>query len=155
MGESWDEELTATFLRVLEDVAMIFGETAAPEDLDTPAAWVEVLLAFDGGARGRLRLLAAESVAAEVAASVLGLDPGDPEAHAEALDAFGELSNVTVGQLLTAIAGTGRVFHLDPPRARLGHGEVEWESLRRAPGTLAVLAEDQPVLLNLEYQPND
>ncbi len=141
--------LGAVFGDVLARLAFMFGEPAAPAALPEPPP--PVLLAqmeFHGPRSGSLALATAASLADELAANVLGVEPGDAAAAAGAGDALGELLNVTCGHVLTALAGEGPVFDLSAPTgSRLD--AAGWRALREDPDAAGFVVEGRPVLLRL------
>ena len=153
MNEHHIECVSKTFIQVLEDVAMMFGDQIELGELPPPAGeCVAVSIDFTGPGKGSLKLVTPDRTATEVAANVLGLDAGDPEVQEGGLDALKELINVTLGQLLTEIGGKEAVFDLSPPGARVGVTPSEWREFLAQEGTVAVVADEHPILLGLEMQ---
>ncbi len=151
MSEQLDHCVARVFIKVLEDVAMMFGDEVQKHDLvPSPGGHIAIEIEFTGSGQGLVRLMAPECVAAEIAANVLGLDSGHPEAIEAMQDALGELLNVVVGQLLTEACGTEAVFDLSAPSVRGNVGALEWLGFSDLPGTVAVEAEDSVILLGVE-----
>lgn len=107
---------------------------------------MEATVGFRGPSQGSLTMLTPRSVAGELAANVLGVDADDESAAEQARDALGELMNVTMGRLLTTLAGTDPVFDLSPPKVSDASRE-RWQAFIQAAGTVAFLIDDRPVLL--------
>ncbi|HYG68832.1 MAG TPA: hypothetical protein VD838_14285, partial [Anaeromyxobacteraceae bacterium] len=103
---------------VLGDAAFAFGDPC-----DAPAAWspptLLATIAYECDGRGVLRLLAEPSAAAELAANMLGLEPGDPAAADHSLATVAELLNVIGGTYLTRRYGSGVPSLLGLPVARV------------------------------------
>ena len=135
-----------TAAEVMELFAFIFAERMAPEA--APAEMEEALavrIACTGAVTGALTLAVPRSWAESLAANTLGLDdPG--EAEAAAADALKELANVVCGNLVTAFVGPDAVVPLGLPRDAPA-AEREWERLRAHPDTIALEADDEPVLV--------
>ena len=156
MSQELSNAIKEAFSRVLEDSAMVFTEESSPSELLAPEQDpLEVRVSFSGAGSGELSLMAGSQVARVVAAGALGLDPDEVESDEDALDALKELMNVTLGQLLTDLAGDEAVFDLSPPQARSGSGDADWEAFRAGEGVVALLAEDHPVLLALKIDGGD
>ncbi len=117
MLEPTTELLTDILGSVLQESAFIFAE---PDD--EPPAWEgEVLtarIAFESTRGGTLRILTTPGGAAEIAANMLGIDPGE-EADASARPAFSELLNVLGGAFLTRYFGTAVPSQLGLPSTEL------------------------------------
>jgi hypothetical protein len=92
------EALAQTACEILEDAAFIFATPAdskAPDDGPFVIARLPIL----GDAPAALVLATPLSVGAEIAANLLGLEPGDPEAESKTADAVGEILNMMAGEL--------------------------------------------------------
>jgi hypothetical protein len=117
MLEPTPELLTDILGQVLQESAFIFAE---PDD--EPPAWEgEVLtarIAFQSTRGGTLRIVTTPGGAAEIAANMLGIDPGD-EAEQNARPAFSELLNVLGGAFLTRYFGTAVPSQLGLPATEL------------------------------------
>jgi hypothetical protein len=125
MSEPTTEFLTELLGQVLQDSAYIFAEP----DQDPPA-WSDTLvmarIAFESTRGGTLRLLTNSRAASEIAANMLGIDPGE-EAKASGRAALSELLNVLGGAFVTRYFGTevpsqlglpdSEVFPAPPPQA--------------------------------------
>ena len=117
MARTVNEVLAATARDVLEEAAFVFA-TPARREIEWPASVVEVELDFAGPVTGRLWLRCTPDLGALVAANLMGIEPSEPEAAAQAETAAGELLNIVAGALLARIHGTREVFHLGLPRVR-------------------------------------
>ena len=144
------------FTQVLESLAMMFADQVENDELPQQGGeCIAVSIEFVGPSSGALCLMASQQAAEEVAANVLGLDVGDPEVESSAHDALGELLNVTVGQLLTAIAGDEPVFDLTAPVVRGNVPRAEWQELLTKEGTVVVVADDHPLLLGFDLHESE
>src|SRR5262249_50626617 len=83
---------------VLADCAFLLTEPV--EDDAEPDDPVHAVIAFRGATNGRLVLSASRDLAEVVAADMMGLSVGDPEARAHAEGAVAELANVLLGMLV-------------------------------------------------------
>lgn len=151
MLEANAESIQEVFCEVLESLAFMFGDPADKEGLATDEPVLEATVEFRGPSQGGLTILTPHSVAGEVAANLLGVDPDDESAAEQAHDALGELMNVTLGRLLTTLAGAGPVFDLSPPKVSDADGE-KWNQFMEAPQTVAFLIDDRPVLLRFSSE---
>jgi CheY-specific phosphatase CheX len=135
---------------VLQDFAFMFAEP--PED-DTPPteACIAVQMRFQGPMGGTALLAMPLSLASELAANVLGVDPEESDSPEVSLDAVKELLNVTTGNLVTALAGEEPIFDLSIPE-RVPFDHATWTSLSTQAGTLVLLVEDRPLLFSVALQ---
>ncbi len=142
--------LAKVFARVAEDLAFMFTESP-DEELDEPAgnAFAKAHMSFHGPFSGTLSVAVPESMCAQIASNVLGLDPGDELFIQQPYDALKELLNVTCGNLLTAMAGEEPVFDLQPPEVTV-LDRAGWDAFKDSPGTVPFIVEDEPVLLSLQ-----
>ena len=153
MPELHAEQIRDVFCGVIENLAFMFGDPAQKDDLPQFADDCAVaLIGFNGPSSGELRLVAPADIAVELAMNVLGLDSVDDASDETAIDALGELMNVTMGQLITAIAGTEPVFNLTPPQVELRGGADKWTAMLNDDQSVAFMIEDYPVLLKLTIQ---
>lgn len=106
--------LTTIFSEVLADLAFMFTD----EELADPPAgdvWLETTISYGGPVAGTLRLRCTRDFSAQLAANLLGADPGDPDSELSASDAVKEFMNIVCGQFITAVHGTEEVFNLTIP----------------------------------------
>lgn len=152
MPEPTPVPVLEVFCQVLESLAFMFADPADRQDL--PAAGeplLEASIGFRGPWSGSLTLLAPQSLAGELAANVLGVDADDESAAEQGRDALGELMNVTLGRLLTAVAGEAPVFDLTPPTVTDAADE-RWPQFVASESAVAVLVDGRPVLLRFNAQ---
>jgi hypothetical protein len=107
--------LGAVASQVLEDSAFIFSE-ALPADRAHQGELLEATLAFDGKRRGQIRLVSSRAFGSELAASMLGIEPGDSEASADGTAALGELLNIVGGVLVAEWFGATVPCQLGIPK---------------------------------------
>ncbi len=148
MLEPTPELLTDILGSVLQESAFIFAE---PDD--EPPAWEgEVLtarIAFESTRGGTLRILTTPAGAAEIAANMLGIDPGE-EALQNARPAFSELLNVLGGAFLTRYFGTAVPSQLGLPSTDLVTAPPPEE--RRTCAATIRLESGVPVLMELDLE---
>jgi hypothetical protein len=148
MLEPTPELLTDILGSVLQESAFIFAE---PDD--EPPSWEgEVLaarIAFESTRGGSLRILTSPDGAAEIAANMLGIDPGD-EARENARAAFSELLNVLGGAFLTRYFGTAVPSQLGLPSTELTKAPPP-EGHRTCVATVR-LESGAPVVMELDLE---
>jgi hypothetical protein len=144
------QELLAEVLgSVLQDSAFMFAEP-----IEEPEGWhrpvFSAQLAFESVRGGLLRLTTPPRGAVEIAANMLGVDPGDPEAEVQARSALAEVLNVVGGAFVTRYFGT-KV----PSQLGLPHTEVleVLGAQRRTCVTVLQLESGDPVMLELDLEP--
>ena len=142
---------------LLEQQAFVFCDlatAAAAQEVaaDEPAIVAEV--EFAGAAtRGHCRLGAPLSLCREIAANVLGTDPGDAAADQSASDCLKEVANVVTGHVLTTHFGEDSQFVIAAPTVRTAL-PAEWHAALAEPGTEVYLAASQPVWLLIGFVAN-
>jgi hypothetical protein len=148
MLEPSAELLTDILGQVLQESAFIFAE---PDD--EPQAWAGTVLvvriAFESTRGGWLRLLTSLPAAAEIAANMLGIDPGE-EADANGRAAVSELLNVLGGAFLTRFFGTAVPSQLGLPSTALL--EPPPPAIRRTCAASVRLESGEPVVLELDLE---
>lgn len=146
------EMLGQVFCNVAEAVAFMFGDVVEVDDL--PAAPEDAMCAkmeFSGPFRGSLLAAVPTEMCPQIAANVLGVEPDDEGVFEKAADALKELLNVTCGQVLTSLAGEEPVFDLTVPQVTNMDAEG-WESLAADLSVVAVILDDNPVLLKVSIE---
>lgn len=108
------ETLNEVASRILEDTAFIFS-APLPEGQQHQGEILEATLTFIGPLRGNMRLVSSTAFGVELAASMLGIEPGEAEAVENGRAAFGELLNIVGGALVAEWFGTARACHLGIP----------------------------------------
>lgn len=145
-------EITRIFREVLERQAFLFAEPMDPDGIGSdPGPWLRATIRFGGDTPGVLRLAAGEAMAREAAANFLGTSLEDPSVEANHRDALGEILNMVCGHMLTALHGDHALHDLGIP-ALEDISSLDAEAMAGAPGCLAFLAEDHPVLLSAEFR---
>lgn len=153
MNPDHSETLTRVFTEVLEQLAFMFVELPDSDSDVAPAPPdpVSANMSFRGPFSGTVILAVPREMAPVLAANVLGLDPDDELGLQAARDALKELLNVICGNVLTAIAGDEPVFDLTVPEVE-DYSDEAWDELAARPGTVYCIADEFPVLLNLEIR---
>ncbi len=150
MADPIADGLQAVLVEVLADAAFVLADPAdPPPPLAAPA--VGAAISFEADRRGRLRLLTGRGTATELAANMLALDPGDPDAAAHAGSAVSELLNVMAGVLVARLFGPDHPSTLGLPEPVAGPaGPLV------GPALAAVRTEaGDPILLQLELLDED
>src|SRR5262245_4380095 len=94
-------EVSRIFCEVLEKQAFLFADPVDAGSFDAgDGGFIAVDLAFSGDAKGSFTLALPERMAGELAANIMGLDSGDPDAEAASRDACKEFLNVAAGNIL-------------------------------------------------------
>jgi hypothetical protein len=106
--------LRGTTSLMLEEAAFLFCEP-----MEEPMAWpdrlIEARISFSGPRRGVMRLRVTEAFGIELAANLLGIEPGDEDAGVQARAAVAEMLNIVCGALVAEWFGTGQVCQLGIP----------------------------------------
>jgi len=148
MPEPTSELLTDILGSVLQESAFIFAE---PDE--EPEGWVgEVLtarIAFESTQGGSLRLVTSPRAAAEVAANMLGIDPGE-EADASGRAAISELLNVLGGAFLTRFFGAAVPSQLGLPATSVSASPEP--APHRTCAAAVRLESGEPLVLELDLE---
>jgi hypothetical protein len=144
-----DRQRTAvlsTVPAILEQQAFLFADPVSEGGFKAQGEeYLAASLVFDGPSSGGALAAFPESLARELAANLLGADPGDEKAAEHAADALGEFLNVACGHLLTTLFGTGPVFNLGAPRS-FGFPSAVADLLARKSDVLAFEIDGVPIL---------
>jgi hypothetical protein len=133
---------------VLQDAAFMFVEPTE-EAVEWEAQVFAATIAFESVRGGLLRLTAALPVGYELAANMLGTDPGDPEAEENGRAAVSEILNVIGGAFLVRFFGTKVPSQLGLPQATLAS---EPATGRRTCAAVVRSEEGHPVMLELDLE---
>ncbi len=127
-------DLRTVLTNVLGDLAFMITDDEQVE-LVPGTIWMCGEVSYVGPVTGTVRCWCSRSLATQLAANLLGIEPEVGEAQIAAEDALCEFLNVLCGQLVTAWHGTESVFNLtipkvteciDPPRPAEGaHGACQ------------------------------
>lgn len=146
MTEPTPEMLADLLGGVIQDTAFVFADPA-----EEPASWEGPVLvariAFESTRSGTLRLATTMPAAAEIAANMLGVDPGTPEADDQARAAVSELLNVIGGAFITRYFGSEVPSQLGLPATDLCAAPPP---ARRTCVTAARLESGEPLVLELD-----
>jgi len=155
MRDDCREIVATTAIDVLENSAMLFADQLDVDELETPdKPVVKISVEFRGASCGTLHMITTVEAALEVAANALGVDQDDEEAVLAAADAIGELGNVLLGQLLSALAGQHAIFDLGAPHVQQDVGEGEWLAFAAHNDAIAMLADEYPLMVRLQDPPS-
>lgn len=151
MNRTPREVVVEVFPRILEDLAFLFAD---PDDSQfssgMPHDAVKVSITFSGDRSGGIEMGLARSLGAEMASSLLGVDPSEASAGQIGDDALRELINVTCGHVLTSLAGEKPVFNLSIPAVERMDGDT-WEALARDVDTVLFSVDGRPVHVRLRF----
>lgn len=143
------EILLQVLSNVLEQFAFMFVE--APEQDTAPGdpheTYLHVAITFQGKQEGSICLTAPESLCREMAANVLGTDPGEA-GPGEGEDAIKELVNIVCGELTPSLFGEREVFDLTVPHLyRIDWSK--WQELAADSEAVRLWVDDKPILASL------
>lgn len=110
-----NDELAVLAASTFADTAFLLTEPTSDEQ-PWSDEWVSAVIGFEAHVSGRLVIAAPRSVAAQVAADMLCLEPGAAEAVAQAGAAVAELANVLGGVLVAQLFGSTGKWQLGLPK---------------------------------------
>jgi hypothetical protein len=143
------ELLLEALAEALETMAFICPEPASEEP--PPPAESECLsIRWSGCRRGELQLATTRRFGELLAANILALEPGTPEAAQRAADALKELCNITAGALLARLSHAPEdALEMGLPSAQALPDAATWRQFIAQPQTVTVLAEGQPLAVRV------
>jgi CheY-specific phosphatase CheX len=106
--------LAEMVLSLLERTAMVLAEPVAEGD-ECPEPTRFARIAYWGPSRGTLVLGADDGILREVAASLLGVEPGEIEIERDGNDALKEIANTVAGSVILALSGERCEYSLGLP----------------------------------------
>jgi len=118
MTERLADALARIACEILEEAAFVFAQQ---RDFSPPenGEFVVATLPVSGAVTGLVGLAMQPPLGAEVAANLLGVEPGDPEADARVSDAVGELLNMLAGSLAAQTSAASERWTLGSPHTRV------------------------------------
>ncbi|MBW8888809.1 MAG: chemotaxis protein CheX [Fibrobacteres bacterium] len=146
MDNQQREAVLSTVPAILEQQAFLFADALSQGGFKAQGEeYLAASLVFDGPSRGGALAAFPESLARELAANLLGAEPGDEKSAEHAGDALGEFLNVACGHLLTTLFGTGTAFNLGSPRI-FGFPSAVADLLARKSDVMAFEIDGVPIL---------
>jgi hypothetical protein len=109
--------LNAIFSDVLSSLAFMLNDDGPIKPIPG-AQWLEASISYYGPFNGTLFLRTCKGFSIELAANLLGVDPGDEAAEIQAEDAITEFMNIICGQFITTWYGSEQTFNLSIPTMR-------------------------------------
>ena len=147
MSTSVAESIDAVFPDVMQKFAFSFVENCDKSELACPENGYIARVTFKGHGTGQTLVALPADMGAELAANIMGLEPGCDEARECATDSICELGNLICGNLLQATAGANTVFDLSAPEVSKLTPEL-WAELIKDESVRPYLVDAQhPVLL--------
>ncbi|MFL5302515.1 MAG: chemotaxis protein CheX [Anaeromyxobacteraceae bacterium] len=141
MSEITRELLENVLTRTLEEAAFVFAEaTDAPPQHERTL--VEARLAYTGVEAGELTLAAPASLAATIAANLLGEDEGGASTTGDDEDAIGELLNMIAGVVVVELFGEDAACQLGLPRVRRIGPDAHARTLATATAAATMVEEE-------------
>jgi len=135
--------LGEVLVQVFEEASFIFLE---PVPQASP--WAEspllVTLEFEGpaGEKGKLLLADSQSLASELAANMLGTDPGDPESLEKGGSALKEMLNMIGGVLMGHVFGADTICKLGIPDKKVVPADESEALFKEAQSCVYTVDED-------------
>ncbi|MGC4115302.1 MAG: chemotaxis protein CheX [Myxococcales bacterium] len=131
---------------ILERAAYVFADLPEDEPALLGAALV-ARLDFSGPQQGAVTLATTPSLAGDIAANMLGEEPGGAAATAGARDALAELLNVLSGALMVQLFGSREVCTLGMPQVRDAEG---WDIEPGSTVAAWLLVEGAPMAVSVK-----
>jgi two-component system, chemotaxis family, chemotaxis protein CheY len=142
-----EDPLSRAFHEVVDKYAFMFAEPAPKEGLPlVHSSFTRATMYFSGRVRGELSVIAPDEMCTELAANILGLDPGDDLSSSRGEDSLKELLNVLCGHIRAAYSTDSDEIEVSLPETHR-FGADEWKRLIGSPDTVGFMVDDFPVLL--------
>lgn len=148
----YHEHIDAVIGPVLETFAFVFPERV--DGLDLPLPDGEIMCAtlrFSGAVSGTMTVCAPESLCQELAANILGIESGDPDARLRGADTLGEIVNIAAGHVATRIEPKAQTDLHPPVVTRMS--TRDWQQLVTSPASRVFEVEGHPVAVGLGLRP--
>jgi hypothetical protein len=140
------ELLLESVAEALQTMAFISPEPATG-DMPAPADVVRLVIRWSGSHAGEVQLAAPRLLGELLAANILAVEPGTPEAAQRALDVLQELCNITAGGLLSRMSDSPQdAPEMSLPEAATLPDAAAWEQFIAQPQTTVLLVEATPWL---------
>jgi hypothetical protein len=144
------ELLLEALAEALQTTAFISPEPATA-DTPVPAEVVHLSIRWSGNPAGEVHLAAPRLFGELLAANILAVEPGTPEAAQRAVDALQELCNITTGALLSRLCETPQdAPEMSLPKAATPADPAAWGQFIAQPDTLVLLAEGFPLAVRVQ-----
>lgn len=130
MSKKMEKALHKAAILTFEELGFLFAmdDEGREQDVGPPGAGdanISSSVRFHGPLSGTLVVTASPDLLPAVAANMLGEE--EAPSLAQQYDSLGEISNVICGNVLPAIAGTDKVFHIAAPVVAEGNYAEETE----------------------------
>lgn len=136
---------------MLRDFAFLFTEMASVPDMGlNDSDFIEAVIMAQGDFRARFVLCVASSLSIDIAANILGLDPGSEESVENAEDSVKELLNLISSHVLTRLGGTTAVFNLGVAQSKRISDQSVWMKSLVKQEPVTVLVDGRPLMVWME-----
>ncbi|MHC4872659.1 MAG: chemotaxis protein CheX [Planctomycetota bacterium] len=143
------EMLSDVFSSIMENTVFMFGDSVFPDEIGGPDGDIyKAEISFSGEMSGSLCIVLTEPACVEMAVNLLGAEDESELEDGQPIDALKEVLNITIGNVLTEIAGTKPVFDLTIPEVTK-LGKDKWDSILYNENTACFDFDDEPILLQL------
>jgi len=144
-----EESLIKLVCEIFEQLAFMFGEQLALEDIECDLDFfVKATMSFTGNTSGTIEIIVPYKVAEILAFNILGLDETEDELEPDsAEDALREALNTICGRLMPLLFGEQEIFDLSVPETS-DINKTEWAKILNEKNHIAIDLDDYPVLLN-------
>jgi hypothetical protein len=144
------ELLLEALAEALETMAFVSPEPLT-EDVPAPERAECLTIRWSGPSAGQLQLATPRSFGELLAATILVLEPGAPEAAQRAVDALQELCNITTGALLSRLCDLpDDAPEMSLPGATVLTDAAAWRDFVGQPQTTVLLAEGYPLAVRIQ-----
>jgi hypothetical protein len=110
------ERLADLTIKALERTAFVLADMVDPNEaasLPTPGRFAQIT--YSGPTDGLVVLSASDGFLAELASSLLGVDPGEIDLNVQGNDAIKELANIVGGSVILELGGTDCMYSIGLP----------------------------------------
>ncbi len=149
MNDLTPDRIGDLVVEALERTAFVLAETVEPDQLQTEFAPTRfACIAFTGVAVGSIVLSATDEFVAELASSLLGVEPEEITLEKEGVDALSELANIVGGSIIIDLGGEKEHYEYGLPLS------LHADQLPEEPsGTLKTYLESESGMLCVAWLP--
>ena len=152
MQSSTKDQLSHTFLEVVEQLTFMFGEQMSKDELDAEGTeFIVASMSFEGDLAGHLSVAVPVDITVEIAANILGLEPEEVEPEFMRRDALAEMLNVVCGHVIMALEGTDANFKLKSPETKTVDEDM-FNKMMLSDDFIGFMLDDNPVFLGLSLE---
>jgi hypothetical protein len=144
-----EKSILASVVRdVLKDYAFLFSEAATIPEMGLGGSdFIEATIEVEGSLKARFVLCVACPLGVDIAANILGVEPGCDESVEHSEDSVKELLNIISSHVLSKLAGDSGIFSIGIARSKIISDSSIWMTRLIKHEPVTVLVERKPLMI--------